>query len=146
MKAIALLMFSAALTAGCRSQTAKHKPTSKAVDDSCGASMIGATGGSDGTQYKCTKGADGKGHWVEDLEAEKSIREFYAHRSMLRSALTTRVLTNVEMAEVLDIGSDIFVNPYESFRQEDVDQKYLVALKIQEELRNLHLPPTAPKH
>jgi hypothetical protein len=90
-------------------------------------------------QYHCVADAKGPagrtGHVEENKEAEEYLAKQQAHTADLANALTTRVLTAAEMKEVLQQGSDIFVRPMQSFRQEDVDRQYLTALDIQRELR-----------
>lgn len=100
-----------------------------------------------------------KGHWVEDKEAEarqiakeKKQRELAEHQSELKKALTTRVLTEKELDEVLAIGPALntsaqatyypmdggtyYFNPART-QGDDDNQWFADALKIQYEIRML---------
>jgi len=101
------------------------------------------TGGStNGLQYFYCKPNDNgpedrKGRWEEDVESEQDLYAQEQHKSELADALVTRVLTPKEMKEVLNYRSSLFVRNMQPYRQEEVDQEYLMALKIQAQLREM---------
>lgn len=90
-------------------------------------------------QYYCKPDPNGppgrKGRIAENVEAEKALVEAQARIDALAAALTTRVLSPAEMKQVLHWGPQIFVHPMEPYSQEDIDERYVTALKIQNELR-----------
>jgi len=92
-------------------------------------------------QFYCKPNDNGpegrKGQWEEDVEAEKQVAVHEAHLYALASALTTRVLTIKEMNEVLQLGSRIFIHSMQPYRQEEIDERYIMALKIQAQLREM---------
>lgn len=98
-------------------------------------------GRSDGYhQYHCVpddKGPEGrKGRVEEDKKAEAEVDKYEQHKFQLASYLTTRVLTDAEYKEVLALGSDIYVRNMQPFYQQEIDQRFEHALRVQELLRN----------
>jgi hypothetical protein len=66
------------------------------------------------------------------------FHEYMAERVNLRSALTTRILTEAEMSRVLDAGYQIFMDPGFPYREEDKQSEFLYALKVQALLRSMN--------
>ncbi len=85
----------------------------------CVPSMYG--GSSDGyRQYKCSAG----GRVVVDEEAMKAVAQYEQHRRDLVWALRSRVLTDGEMKEVEQAGSQLLTQQMVSYRQEEVDRQF----------------------
>ena len=90
--------------------------------------------------YKCV---DGK--IVVDEDATSKMREASrenarAKRDMVH-ALVTRVLTPAEMAEILDMGSDLFIPDGQPYYPEEISKKFQAALEIQKTLRQMEIRP-----
>lgn len=81
-----------------------------------------------------------KGRWERDLKAEKELAKWEKHRADLAHALTTRVLTDAEMREVLDQGYTILTQDGIPYDPVEVQSVYANSILIQDELRSLHLP------
>jgi len=144
---IALLLAS---SIGCTSQSKqiavkKDAPVQKyihALEDRQWCDPKTAGGATNGRQYFYCKpdsnGPEGrKGRITEDVESEQYLNAQEQHKSELADALVTRVLSPKEMKEVLKYGSSLFVRNMQPYRQEEVDQEYLMALKIQAQLREM---------
>lgn len=61
------------------------------------------------------------------------VKQWFRQQELAR-ALTTRILTDGEMKEVLEIGPDIFVYPGFPYYEKDVNDKFINALAIQTQL------------
>jgi hypothetical protein len=93
----------------------------------------------DGHIFHCVTDSNGpagdKGHVEEDIRAELVEERQYQHQKALADALTTRVLTDKEMNEVLKMGSSIYISPEQPYSQDDLDHRFVSALMIQTQLR-----------
>lgn len=91
---------------------------------------------------------DGKIEYVRDPEREeqrnKEILAENEHRAFLREAITTRVLTESEMADVLELGTELFRNRFVGVRSgTTTDDQYLkqfaAVLEVQARLKVLSI-------
>lgn len=84
------------------------------------------------TPYECDKETK---QWKVCDECIKVEEKYEAHKTELAVALTTRILTESEMKEVMGMGQYIYSRPMESFYEPDLQNRFTAALQIQMMLR-----------
>jgi hypothetical protein len=93
-----------------------------------------------GRNYKRAEVSPGKWEWVPNEEADRRVNERENERLNMFAALTTRVVTEKELSEILKIGWQITVRNMVSYREGDKVREFNQALATQRELRALAEP------
>ena len=77
-------------------------------------------------------------------ETQKWEAEISAHKFALARALVSRCLTAKEFAEATDYGYQLYIEPMEPFREDDLRARFNAALQTQQIIRT-NCPSKEPK-
>ncbi len=77
----------------------------------------------------------GDGFFLSQYEEQKWIRDMEIHNDSLVKAAASRVLTDKEFDELMDLGYNVFVKNMVSFNEEEMQIRYMRLLETQARIR-----------